>query len=560
MLRVGSIVNALELPRRLLDGRVASALMLGIIAFASSAMLLEQRFLFLSQPLMVLALALLGAAYGGIATVGWSLAGSLPASRATAAYALCIVGEIAVVTLMLLIVRDSGIRHSIILVPITVQIVSLPRGLRLIFGTSAVIWLIALTAYVYTLPVAVRDTTYLLANFLIVSAMTWLLLTAQETIAQAEYLFGRVRQSNLRIQASAQAEQTEADRRQALLNAASAMMTARDMRSLMTVGLAALKTAIDYQFVQVFLRHNQGYLYLAEPPAKRQGAADFLSTYDLLIDGRVPRAFDSVRVDDELARAIAIADLTLFGVQHFAQVQSWLGIPLIHGDTAIGLLVLEHDSQAFYRDIDPMLIQTFARQFAAAIDGHRDAARMSDLIVTAERRRVAALLENGLGVILMRMADEPPEGLARLARGAQAELSLQIDALRPASQGTDLAIDVTRLVNAADARSAITFSAVIDLAATVSGQQSVALVRIISSLIRSLEQHAAAGDVIITLTAQADEIRLRVRERTQPKPGHEQSDRLGIPVIQREVNAIGAQYEITPSADGWTDCAVWMMT
>jgi GAF domain-containing protein len=553
-------MHAFELPRRLLEGRIASALMLGLITFAYTAVLLEQRFLFLSRPFTVLLLALLGAAYASIATLGWSAVGRLPAHRIAIGYMLCIAAEVAILSITFLIVRDSGLRHSIILVPLTVQIAALPGRLRLVLGGLAIAWLIGMTAVVYTLAAAARDTTYLLANFLIVTLLTGLLLRFQETIAQAEYLFERVRESNLRIQASAETSQAEQKRYQALLNTAEMLLSARDLRGLLTDGLAALKDVIDYRFAQIYLRHERGYLYLAAPAAKRQSSgvetAALLTPYVDLLEADSPRALDDVRADDDLARAIAIVDLTLFGVAHFAQVQSWLGIPLIHQDRALGLLVLEHDTGAFYRDVDPLLLEITARQFAAAIDSHRHATRLNDLIIAAERRRLAELFEARLGTILSRMQAETLETLPGLIAGAQAELALQIDLLRPPPQGIDLALTAQRLISAASARSAIAFRLEIDSPGCSQTRHHAAIARILSGVIDALEKHSSAGEAIFTLTEQAGGIHLTIRERTQVKPGHENADRLSVPLIQREVSALGGKYDIRQTPDGWTECTI----
>ncbi|MCS7070695.1 MAG: GAF domain-containing protein, partial [Anaerolinea sp.] len=421
-------------------------------------------------------------------------------------------------------------------------------------------WLIALTAVAYSLTAAIRDTTYLLANFLIVGLLTWLLLNAQQTIAQAEYLVERMRESNVRIQTRAETDQNILKQQQALLNAATVLLSARDLRTLLTDGVAALRHALDYRFAQVYLRHDQGYLYLAFPSAKRQIStaeiAALLTAYDRLVEERAPRVIDDVRADDDLAHAITIVDLTLFGVAHFAQVQSWLGLPLIHEGRPLGLLALEHDIRAFYRDTDPLLLQTIARQFAAAVDGHRDAARLNETIVAAERHRLADLFQVRLGTILAHMQTETPERLPALIAGAQAELALQVDALRPPPH-IDLKLTAQRLISAANARSSITFKLEIGSSFQHQAAHHAAIARILSNVIDALEKHASAGEVIIILQEQSRSTHLTIRERTQARPGHAGADRLSVPMIHREVNALGGNYTIAQTADGWTECAIW---
>lgn len=501
----------MALPRsRLLTGRLAAAAFFLLVTLSYTAIFVEGRYrpAPLPEPWITLLLAVLGSTTLIAAVTGWRTA---ERERERIGWLLL---QIGCVLLTYGLTRDSGLQYSLLLVAPIVQITALARVPRLLIGAALIAALIGLTLHFYTAPGALRDIASRLLSLGTVGALVWMLLREEETLTQAEYLFRVVRRSNVRIQAEAEAEETEQQRLYALIEAAAALTAAPDQRAVLRAAETGLRAMLDPLHVQVYLRDDTGRLVLAAPSGKRAPAElaflrDYLLAYDHLIDEGTARALTHVRTPEPLAQSIAIVDLMLFGVQHFAQVQAWLAVPLRVDERGIGLLVLEHGTRGYFTPAETELAARFAAVLAAAL--HR---------VRSTTRRT--------------LIDE----------------AARIDS----ASGQNFAARIAALGGQQAGRFAIQWSA--DTRADPPPLIAAGFVTELAAVLARLEQHAAYGSLVIRLHGADDRIIVTLTDYTPALPGHEHTDRIGVAERQRRAAAAGISFSVQQSPDSAV-CYQW---
>jgi signal transduction histidine kinase len=133
---------------------------------------------------------------------------------------------------------------------------------------------------------------------------------------------------------------------------------------------------------------------------------------------------------------------------------SWLGVPLIAQDKAIGLLSIQCYRANYYAQWHAEVALAFANQAAAAIENTRLRTREAEAATTAERRRLARELHDSVSQALFgialgarttqelinrdpKRANETIDYMLKLTEGALAEMRALIFELRPESLATE---------------------------------------------------------------------------------------------------------------------------
>lgn len=540
------------LSRRLLTGRAASGLLFMLIAGSYAAIFVEGRYILTGagtpfNQFVLPALIILGTIVTALATLGWTAANTVRSQ------VLCAGAQLVCVGLTLMLVRDSGLRYSVLLVPSIVQVVALPPVWRLVLGGGLLGGTLALTQYFYTLEYALDDILGRLLSLGIVTAFVWLLLREHEMLAQAEYVFRAVRRANLNIRQTLDDEAAQERQKNTLIQAAARLIDAGDMRALLRDLPGLTRPVIDALHVQLFLRHADGHLYLAFPTSKRLGAGtvfahEYLALYQNLMAAGSIHVEHNVRDANPIAQSIAIVDLLLFGIAHFAQVQSWMAVPLVHDEQGLGLLIFEHGTRGTYNQSQ---VQEIAGQLgiwlAAAIHRLQDMSHLGEIAAQAERARLLAMFNEGMTSILARMADPatPPDHHSRLAQGALAEFALRIG-----NTPQSWLLYFEQIAAAADARSGVRFTLITQISGEPPPLIAFAAARLFDQIACRITLHADAGEVTAHLIAHSDHLLLMLTDEAIPRPGHERADRIGVADLQQHSKAAGLGFVIRTPATG----------
>jgi signal transduction histidine kinase len=281
-------------------------------------------------------------------------------------------------------------------------------------------------------------------------------------------------------------------------------------------------------------------------------------------------------------------------------------IPLMVRGQRMGLVVLSAPSVHQWVESELRPYQATAAQLATAIDSRLQQsvfyARGQQLAVLEERHRLARELHDSVTQLLFSMTliaqsigpawrRDPTEGerrvsrLLELSQSALAEMRALLAELRPAGNGDEAATPSLARVQAQGLAAAIRKYAAdiardglqVDLVANAYTRQSLpreeALYRIAQEALNNVVKHAGARRVEIELTADAQAVRLRVRDDgggfTSATPAAVDSMRpsgLGLRTMRERAEAVGGRVTVTaapgrgttvdvmiPSEDGTDD-------
>ena len=240
-----------------------------------------------------------------------------------------------------------------------------------------------------------------------------------------------------------------------LLDVSQAISSTLNLDSLMQLILDKLRVVVPYTTASIALVDPPGLLMTAKrvglshhelPDLEWAYKPEDLHINQILIDC-LPVNIPDVYADDPFAAALRASMTRLLGGVP-SHIQSWLGVPMVSEDQAIGLLILEAETTHAYDDQAIERIMPFANHAATAIENSRlkDTAMQSvaHSATMAERRRIALELHDSVSQALF--------GIVLGARTAkeQTERTLaQIAALSDAAQPAKKPLNDTAL-NAID--------------------------------------------------------------------------------------------------------------
>ena len=256
-------------------------------------------------------------------------------------------------------------------------------------------------------------------------------------------------------------------------------------------------------------------------------------------------------------------------------VRSWLGLPLLVRDDAIGLIVLNHRRPDFYTPQHAALAQAFAQHAAVAIENARLYAQAQQAAALEERQRLARELHDAvtqtlfsaslIAEVLPRLWERDPaaargrvEELRQLTRGALAEMRALLLELRPAALTEAPLPELLRLLCEASGSRAhlrIAFEAdgatagaagAAGAAGVVGGmplpaEVQVALYRIAQEALHNVAKHAGARRAAVRLAMGPDDVELRVEDDGAGfSPGATSAEHFGLRIMRERAAAIGA--------------------
>lgn len=309
---------------------------------------------------------ILGIVYGLLATIGWMVAAQ---KRSFIPPLLCIGAEMIVVIITFVLVRDSGVRYALILVPLIVQTSTLPLRPRLIISGAIIVILIGLTLVFYSVNTLLRDFTARQLSLAVVAVFAWLLLSTERTRSEAQFLMLEMRKSNKRMRAYTNQVEGRTSELSALLTVSQTIVAALDRPRLLRKATAAFKTVVDYRHVSVYSVDGTGNLTTipldswTRPEVVPQAQALALHA---VVNRREAIILSEIRGDEATALRIDL----LVG-KRMPYVQSWLAVPLIARDRVIGVMAFEHDENSFYDAHMAELAWVFANQLASAMEHAR---------------------------------------------------------------------------------------------------------------------------------------------------------------------------------------------
>jgi signal transduction histidine kinase len=282
---------------------------------------------------------------------------------------------------------------------------------------------------------------------------------------------------------------------------------------------------------------------------------------------------NDVRSDEPMA-ADYRSIVTAGGVSEMPPLQvlrSWMGVPLILKDQAIGMLTISHVVPAHFNAADARLARAFADHAAVAIENARLYEQAQHLAASEERQRLARELHDSVSQALYGIAlgartartlldrdptaaVEPVDYVLSLAEVGLTEMRALIFELRPESlESEGLNAAIRKQVNAVQARHGI----VVDFQPSEEPELPLpvkeAVYRIAQESLHNVVKHSRATEVRVTLASTPAGLTLEVADNgtgfdpTGDFPGH-----LGLRSMRERAEKAGGRLKISSESGAGT--------
>jgi len=227
---------------------------------------------------------------------------------------------------------------------------------------------------------------------------------AEEAKRQAEIL---LRQSNILLEERVKERTRELSK---LLETSRIVSSAADLTPLLKVILDQLKDVINFTSAGILTYGGSDTTDLKLIAGNGLLDSDSGSQWNgLLVDSQFVQSIildmrtqiiPDVHADSDIAKNFRDRHIQMMGSTLSNIVQSWMGVPLVIRDRAIGLLVMQSSQLDHFNTAKADLALTFANQVAIAIENARLFEAESERRQEAERRRIVA---EGLSDIVDRL-------------------------------------------------------------------------------------------------------------------------------------------------------------
>ena len=351
------------------------------------------------------------------------------------------------------------------------------------------------------------------------------------------------------------------------LNRSSALITSTlDLNKVMDLILEQLAEVVAYDSASIMWR-IQGVLRVIAERGHGDTQRVMGARYDpnlnsltrRLLTGGAPIVLDDVR--DEPA----------FDLQPDDGTRSWIGVPLIVRDEAIGALTLDYRAIGSYDAEDGQTVMAFANQAAIALENAQLYDRSRELAVLEERNRLARELHDSISQMLFSMVlnaeassalfDSNPEAarvqIARLqetSHTALKEMRTLIFELRPANLEEEGLVPVLKKhVSLFKERNDI------DVKLHAEGQRrwpfamEKALYRVAQEALTNVAKHSGASAATVTLAASDGWVRLTVEDNGHGLPAdgiRRGQSTLGLTSMRERAEQLEGRFSIGPGTDG----------
>jgi signal transduction histidine kinase len=214
----------------------------------------------------------------------------------------------------------------------------------------------------------------------------------------------------------------------------------------------------------------------------------------------------------------------------YGYVRSWMGVPLVAKETAIGLLVLHHNEPDFFEPRHADLTMALASAVAAAIENARLYEQAQQLAALQERQKLARELHDSVSQALYSIAlgartartqldrdpakvVEPLDYVLSLAQAALAEMRALIFELRPESlEQNGLVAVLTRQADSLRVRHRIEVSTQLGDEPAGALEVKQAVYRIAQEALHNVVKHARAAHVEVSLACRDGWLRLDIQD------------------------------------------------
>lgn len=362
-----------------------------------------------------------------------------------------------------------------------------------------------------------------------------------------------------------------------LLEVSASLASTLDLRPLLELILEQLQMVVDYTAGNIAILEGDGLRNVGyRGPDPEAQVTNLRLTREQLgelwthLCGLVPLIVDDVHEDTPLAQALRQAPQGHVQVAG-GYLRSWMAIPLLVRDRAIGWLTLGHSRPHAYSARHASLAHTFANHAAVAIENAQLYEQARRLAVLEERQRLArelhdsvsqALYGIGLGARTARalldrdpaQAAEPLEYVLSLADAGLAEMRALIFELRPDSlEKEGLVAALSRQAAAFKSRHKLQVQTEFCEEPSLPFAAKEALFRIAQEALNNAVKHAQASEVTIRLDNCHGEIALEIHDNGtgfDPKglhPGH-----LGLESMRERAIQLGGQMDIVSEPERGT--------
>jgi PAS domain S-box-containing protein len=353
-----------------------------------------------------------------------------------------------------------------------------------------------------------------------------------------------------------------------LLGISGDLASTLELRPLLALVIDQVRMIADYDRCSIFTAEGERFYLLDSHGTGSVGAADAsfprapTDPIASRLMGGETVIVDDVRSDSEYARAHQEGAGELFE-QAFADVSSWMAVPLALKDRVIGMLTLSHSEKAFYTQRHAGLVSAIANQIAVAIENARLYEQAQQLAAVEERQRLARELHDSVSQALYGIAlgartartlvdsdparaTEPMDYVLQLAEAGLAEMRALIFELRPESLETEgLVAALEKQIAATRARYGIEVEATLPAEPSLNLREKEVFYRIAQEALHNVVKHARASKVNVTLTADNGSTALEVRDNgvgfdsAQSFPGH-----MGLVSFAERATSIGARVAV----------------
>jgi len=246
-----------------------------------------------------------------------------------------------------------------------------------------------------------------------------------------------------------------------------------------------------------------------------------------------------------------------------ADTKSEMAVPILVGDTTVGVLNIEADSINAFDELDLFTAQTLADQLAIAIENARLYEQAQELATMEERQRLARDLHDAvtqtlfsaslIAEVLPRLWEKNPdegrrrlEELRRSTRGALAEMRMLLLELRPAAlTEANLGELLQQMIDATIGKVGIPITLTVEGQETLPADVQVVFYRVAQEALNNIQKHAAANEVSVTLRYQPRPVTLIISDNGIGfDPDSVSSEHLGLNIMCERVAAIGGKCRI----------------
>lgn len=355
----------------------------------------------------------------------------------------------------------------------------------------------------------------------------------------------------------------------ALLELTRNVASTLELKPLLALVLSQLKTVVDYTGAAIATFDGDNFVFLDYlGPTRREQILSLTvpinlpTGYQEVIRRRQPVIFNDAQNSAEVHNKSLDAVSKLLD-EHFGYARSWLGVPLMVKDRAIGVLRVDHIESEHFNEQDAQLVLAFANQAAVAIENARLYERAQNLAVLEERQRLArelhdsvsqALYGIALGARTARSMIDRPGGnqqdlaapldyVLSLADAGLVEMRALIFELRPESlEAEGLIAALNKQAEALRARDQIDVHTEFCEEPSISLNKKETLYRVAQEAMHNTTKHARASRVTLKLAIDDSMLALEIADNgigfdpDQEFPGH-----LGLRSMRERIEGLGGQ-------------------